>query len=219
MGDSIWTNLKLRFSFFVFGAISHQHHHRHHRSCVRTGSIPFVAWIEEMSFSRGPTFGSSTPLQPPPTRPLYPSLNPQTPATPTPSISQPLQQKPPPRPASVPLSFGGGLSHSASTPSLTQSFQTGDATQANQQSSFGSQPFSPAPQPPLTTYDLGGNPVFSKASPVPWGGQQYGGLGGHGLVRSHSQQFPPPPIGTPPLGERRYLPSHLRVLVTRLYAY
>src|SRR5215471_11027474 len=100
-----------------------------------------------MSFSRGSSLGSSTPLQQPPARPLYPSLNPQTPATPSPST---LQQKPPPRPASVPLSFGAGLSHSASTPSLSQAFQT----QNLEQQTFPSQTFSPAPQTPLTTFDL-----------------------------------------------------------------
>ena len=151
-----------------------------------------------MSFSRGTLIGSSTPLQQPPSRPLYPSLNPQTPSTPTPSNTkqQPLQQKPPPRPASVPLSFGGSLSHSASTPSLSQNFQAQDQN-------FPSQPFSPVPQAPLTTYDLSNSP-FQKA-PMQWGAP----LGGHGLQRSHSQQFMPQPMN--PMGERRYIPSHLRV--------
>ena len=161
-----------------------------------------------MSFSRGSSFGGSTPLQQPPARPLYPSLNPQTPATPSPST---LQQKPPPRPASVPLSFGGGLSHSASTPLLSQAFQS----QNPEQQSFPSRTFSPAPQTPLTTFDLSGNSPFSKQGPPPplhWGQQGLGGanLGGHGLTRSHSQQFMPQALGNP-LGERRYLPSHLRV--------
>jgi hypothetical protein len=153
-----------------------------------------------MSFSRSTSFGSSTPLQPA-AKPLYPSFNVQTPTTPSPS----LQQKPPPRPASVPLSFGGGLSHSASTPSLSQASQHNQATEQPQQP-FPSSAFSPSPQPPLTTYDLAGNSPFSK--PPPQWGQQ---LGGQGLTRSHSQQFMPQGMGNP-LGERRYLPSHLRVL-------
>src|SRR5271169_4831394 len=154
-----------------------------------------------MSFNRGTsTLTTSTPLQNPPSRSLYPSLNPQTPATPTPSNNnpqqqhppfQPLQQKPPPRPASVPLSFGGGLSHSASTPSLSQAFQTLPPTQ-QQQEPFSTpqqqQPFSPAPQPPLTAFDLSGNSPFAPKQGLQWGGGQ---LGGHGLTRSHSQQFMP----------------------------
>ena len=158
-----------------------------------------------MSFSRG-TYTTSTPVQPPPSRGLYPSLNVQTPVTPTPSNppsqqQAPLQQKPPPRPASVPLSFGGGLSHSASAPTLSQAFQNAPSQQ---------QPFSPAPQPPLTTFDLSGNSSFAAQQGLQWGGGQ---LGGHGLTRSHSQQFIPQPLGgaaANPLGERRYLPSHLR---------
>lgn len=153
-----------------------------------------------MSFNRGPLLGSSTPQQPQ-SRPLYPSFNLQTPATPTPSNpTQPLQQKPPQRPASVPLGFGGGLSHSTSTPSLSTTFQTQD-----QQQPFPRQTFSPAPQPPLTTFDL--SSPFQKQPPV-WGAP----LGGHGLQRSHSQQFMPQPMGSLP-GERRYLRSHLRVRI------
>src|SRR5271170_1077969 len=120
-----------------------------------------------MSFSRGSTFATSTPVQQPPSRSLYPSLNLQTPVTPTPSnppsqhLQPTLQQKPPPRPASVPLSFGGGLSHSASTPSLSQAFQHVPTQQ--QQEPFGvpQQPFSPAPQTPMTTFDLSGNSPFA----------------------------------------------------------
>jgi hypothetical protein len=171
-----------------------------------------------MSFNLGSSFGSSTPLQPP-TRPLYPSLNVETPATPTPSNNQLLQQRPPPRPASVPLSFGGGLSHSASTPSLSQAYQNrnpNDPQGQTNQSFSSQQTFSPAPQPPLTTFDLSGNSPFSKQPPpLQWGGQLGGQpLGGHGLTRSHSQQFMPQPIGNP-LGERRYIPSHLRVISLR----
>ena len=167
-----------------------------------------------MSFNRGSSLGSSTPLQPPPSRSLYPSLNLQTPDTPSPATNQPVQQKPPPRTTTVPLSFGGGLSHSASTPSLSQSFQNQDPTQKGhqqQQQNFAPQTFSPSPQPPLTSFDLSGGSPFSKPSPLQWG-QQMGGppIGGHGLIRSHSQQFMPQPIGNP-VGERRYLPSHLRV--------
>ena len=171
-----------------------------------------------MSFNRGSSFGSSaTPLNRP-ANPLYPSLSSQTPATPSPSL-QPLQN-PPPRPASVPLSFGGNLSHSASTPLLAQTFQTQDpnsqllqnpnSLNPQSQQTFSNQPFSPAPQPPMTTYDLGsGSAMFNKPA------QQWGQpLGGLGLTRSHSQQFmPQQPMGNP-LGERRYLPSHLRVLPT-----
>src|SRR5271169_1000692 len=123
-----------------------------------------------MSFSRGSTFATSTPVQQPPYRSLYPSLNLQTPVTPKPSnppsqhLQPTLQQKPPPRPASVPLSFGGGLSHSASTPSLSQAFQNHvpPQQQQQQQAPFSTQqPFSPAPQPPLTTFDLSGNSPFA----------------------------------------------------------
>ena len=160
--------------------------------------------------------GSTTPAQPA-IRPLYPSFNLQTPATPTPSTatgnsgSQPLQSKPPPRPASVPLSFGG-LSHSASTPSLSQTLNQAPQQQQNQPlsqgfSSIGQQPFSPAPQPPLTTYDLSNSP-FQK----PQGQWGMGQIGGQTLTRSHSQQFMP--LHQNPLGERRYLPSHLRVFAT-----
>ena len=167
-----------------------------------------------MSFNRGTSFGSSTPLQPP-AQSIYPSFNLQTPATPSPStatLSQPLQQKPPPRPASVPLSFGGGLSHSASTPSLSQSFQNQGPNQPGGPANQFAPSFSPAPQPPLTTYDLGGNSPFSKGPSLQWGQQIGGGapMGGQGLTRSHSQQFMPQTMGNP-LGERRYLPSHLRV--------
>jgi hypothetical protein len=174
-----------------------------------------------MSFARGSGLpGTSTPQQPPNAqRPsLYPSLVQQTPATPTPSSQQQpsfLHPNPPQRPASVPLSFGS-LSHSASTPSLSSAYgndpvNTGSgafggsfATQPGQQAGFGS----PAPQPPLTTFDLSGNSPFQKAAPgMGWGG----GLGGHSLTRSHSQQFMPQPMTQNPLAERRYLPSHLRV--------
>jgi hypothetical protein len=158
--------------------------------------------------------GSTTPAQPA-IRPLYPSFNLQTPATPTPNATtgnpgpQTLQSKPPPRPASVPLSFGG-LSHSASTPSLSQTLNQAPQQQLNPQpqgfSSLGQQPFSPAPQPPLTTYDLSNSP-FQKPQQAQWG---MGQIGGHTLTRSHSQQFMP--LNQNPLGERRYLPSHLRVL-------
>ena len=166
--------------------------------------------------------GSTTPSQPS-IRPLYPSFNLQTPATPTPSKpfkpnGQQKTLKPPQRPASVPLSFGG-LSHSASTPSLSQAFQS-QAPQQQQQSQpqtqgFGGlgqqqqqqQPFSPAPQPPLTTYDLSNSPFQKPQQQPSWGGQ----LGGQTLTRSHSQQFMP--LNQNPLGERRYLPSHLRVPV------
>ena len=182
-----------------------------------------------MSFSRG-SFTTSTPVQQPSRSSLYPSLNLQTPATPTPSNPpsqqqqqqqqyQPLQQKPPPRPASVPLSFGGGLSHSASTPSLSQAFQNNVPTAQQQQDPFSGtqQPFSPAPQPPLTTFDLSGSSPFVAKQGLQWGGGA-GQLGGHGLTRSHSQQFMPQPLGgggaagggNPLVGERRYLPSHLR---------
>jgi hypothetical protein len=162
-----------------------------------------------MSFSRGSSFGSSTPAQPAP-KPLYPSFNLQTPATPTPSF---LQQKPPQRPASVPLSFGQGLSHSASSPSLSQTFLNQNQNQGPELQSMPqqySQSFSPSQQPPLTTYDLGGNSPYGQPQ---WGQQQLGGMGigGHGLMRSHSQQFMPQSMGNP-LGERRYLPSHLRVI-------
>jgi hypothetical protein len=60
----------------------------------------------------------------------------------------------------------------------------------------------------LTTSDLSGNSPFAKPPPQ-WGQQPLGGtgMGGHGLSRSHSQQFMP----QNPLGERRFLPSHLRV--------
>jgi hypothetical protein len=175
-----------------------------------------------MSFARGSGLaGTSTPQQPPnPHRPsLYPSLVQQTPATPTPASQQQpsFLQQPPQRPASVPLSFGS-LSHSASTPSFsvygndpatsgTGAFGGSFATQPGQQqqnSGFGS----PAPQPPLTTFDLSGNSPFQKPAPgMGWGG----GLGGHSLTRSHSQQFMPQQMTQNPLAERRYLPSHLRV--------
>jgi hypothetical protein len=149
-----------------------------------------------MSFSHSTSFGSSKPLQPV-EKHLYPSFNAQTPVTPSPSI----QQKPPPRPASVPLSFGGGLPRSTSTPLLSQAFQQNHTTEQPQQPGT----FSPSPQPPLTTYDLAGNSPSVKP-PLQWGQQ----LGGQGLTRSHSQQFMPQGMGNP-LGERRYLPSHLRV--------
>ena len=167
-------------------------------SIPRRTDIPLA-----MSFGRSSTFTTSTPVQNPPSRSLYPSLNLQTPATPTPSNppsqhQQPLQQKPPPRPASVPLSFGGGLSHSASTPALSQTFQNNipaQQQQHQQQDPFGAQqPFSPAPQPPLTTFDLGGNTPFAAKQGLQWGGGG-GQLGGHGLTRSHSQQFMPQPLG------------------------
>jgi hypothetical protein len=173
-----------------------------------------------MSFARGSGLaGTSTPQQPPNTqRPsLYPSLVQQTPATPTPTSQQPSFLNPPQRPASVPLSFGS-LSHSASTPSLstaygndpvasgTGAFGGSFATQPGQQQSSGFG--SPAPQPPLTTFDLSANSPFQKPAPgMGWGG----GLGGHSLTRSHSQQFMPQPMNHNPLAERRYLPSHLRV--------
>jgi len=183
-----------------------------------------------MSFARGSGLaGTSTPQQPPPQHPsLYPSLAPQTPATPTPSSAQQqhpsflLAQKPPPRPASAPLSFGS-LSHSTSAPSLSSAFQNdpltntgsnqfGGSSFAAQHPTSGSGFPSPAPQPPLTTFDLSGNSLFqNKPSPSGpgWGGGGGGGaLGGHSLTRSHSQQLLPQ---ANPLAERRYLPSHLRV--------
>ena len=75
----------------------------------------------------------------------------------------------------------------------------------------------------MTTFDLSGNSPFSKQGPPPplqWGQQGLGGaaLGGHGLTRSHSQQFMPQTMGNP-LGERRYLPSHLRVCPDEDLAY
>jgi hypothetical protein len=158
-----------------------------------------------MSFNTGPSLGASTPFQQSKNPLLYPSLNSQTPSTPGPTgQGPPFSQNPPPRPASVPLTFGGGVSHSSSTPSFPGFQDQSSSLQSQQTSQSFSQSFSPAPQTPLTTYDLGRNSPFTKQS-LPWGQTA---LGGHSLTRSHSQQFMP--IGNP-LGERRYLPSHLRV--------
>ena len=116
-----------------------------------------------MSFNRGPSLGSSTPLQPSNSI-VIPLIKHADSRDSDAASNQPLQQKPPPRPASVPLSFGGGLSHSASTPSLSQTFQNQNPNdpQGQTNQSFPSQPFSPAPQPPMTTYDLSGSSPFSK---------------------------------------------------------
>ena len=58
--------------------------------------------------------------------------------------------------------------------------------------------------------------IYGSNSPFQKGQQHGGGQwglgqgGGQTLTRSHSQQFMP--LNQNPLGERRYLPSHLRVL-------